>query len=219
MSDDTTQGISGTIAVLETIWKEIQVHNPDVQDAILVIYLYRYMPVRGSYARRSWRLKGSDGTCDQVHIDSTILNEGAMSIIETLLHEAAHSMGEKRGIKNTSRQGRWHNRNFAKLADEIGLIAERDTRIGYTTPDIKPETKLLYADLARVLETTLSSYQDRDMAMTAGRGGGAGGARGNTSIKAVCPECGRIIRGSLKTFAAGDILCDPCGRAFVVVEA
>jgi len=45
-------------------------------------------------------------------------------VLGTLLHEAAHGMAATRQIKDTSRQGRYHNRRFAELAAELGITVE-----------------------------------------------------------------------------------------------
>ncbi len=43
------------------------------------------------------------------------LSRGARAVMATLLHEAAHRVACRRGIKDTSRQGRYHNRRFRDL--------------------------------------------------------------------------------------------------------
>ena len=52
------------------------------------------------------------------------LRRGARAVLGTLLHEAAHGVATTRGIKDTSRQGRYHNRRFAELAAELGITVE-----------------------------------------------------------------------------------------------
>jgi hypothetical protein len=45
--------------------------------------------------------------------------------LATLLHEAAHGLAHVRKIPDTSRQGRYHNRRYQVLAEELGLdVAE-----------------------------------------------------------------------------------------------
>jgi len=58
------------------------------------------------------------------------LTEGAGEVLATLLHEAAHSVGWQRGIKQTSRQGRYHNHRFQTVAEELGLQVQRDSPYG-----------------------------------------------------------------------------------------
>ena len=49
------------------------------------------------------------------------LRRTAHDVLGTLLHEAAHALAHARGIKDTSRQGRYHNKHFKTLAEELGL--------------------------------------------------------------------------------------------------
>ena len=42
-------------------------------------------------------------------------------VFEVLLHEAAHGINAARGVKDTSRGGRYHNEQFAATAREVGL--------------------------------------------------------------------------------------------------
>lgn len=61
-------------------------------------------------------------------------------VLGTLLHEAAHGVASTRGIKDTSRQGRYHNRRFAQLATELGIVVAPDGARGWsaTTPPHHP---------------------------------------------------------------------------------
>ena len=54
-------------------------------------------------------------------------------VIGIVLHEAAHGVASTRGIKDTSRQGRYHNRRFAEghtHDSEIALLLDADARLG-----------------------------------------------------------------------------------------
>src|SRR6266540_2104177 len=44
--------------------------------------------------------------------------EGAEHTLTTILHEAAHALAHVRGVKDTSRQGKYHNRRYLELAGE-----------------------------------------------------------------------------------------------------
>src|SRR6266545_4057290 len=54
--------------------------------------------------------------------------EGATHTLTTILHEAAHALAHVRGVKETSRQGKYHNRRYLELAGELGLEWPTDTR-------------------------------------------------------------------------------------------
>ena len=54
------------------------------------------------------------------------------AVVATLLHEMVHAYAHANGIKDTSRQGRYHNKAFKKLAEERGLIIEYADCIGWS---------------------------------------------------------------------------------------
>jgi len=55
------------------------------------------------------------------------LRRGAREVLATLLHEAAHGVATTRGVKDTSRQGRYHNRRFAELGAAITAYRRAET--------------------------------------------------------------------------------------------
>ena len=57
-------------------------------------------------------------------------------VLAVILHEAAHALAHARGIKDTSRQGRYHNKQFKTCAEELGLTVEHDQRNGWSASTI-----------------------------------------------------------------------------------
>ena len=95
--------------------------------------------------RRSELFVGAEGLARQPH-----------EVLATLLHEAAHALAHVRGIQDTSRQGRWHNRRFAELAGEVGIAVTKDARIGYSITAITDETVTRYMGTIMELELALT---------------------------------------------------------------
>jgi hypothetical protein len=79
----------------------------------------------------------------------------AEEVLVTLLHEACHVWAQATDIKDTSRDGRYHNRRFAEIALIIGLGVEKDTSIGHRTPGLSSWARIDYADLLGDLERGL----------------------------------------------------------------
>ncbi len=206
--------LSAIANALEHAWSDIQQKHSDVRDAVIVVYRHAKGDRRGHFAQDSWTVVGQSlddnpeqGAIDEVHISSHILGQGARSVLETLIHEAAHSVATARGIKDVSRQNRWHNRRFSKLADELGLVVERDERIGHVTPDITGETTERYKATLMWLEDQLGDlYQMPPVKI--------GQTRKANTTKLVCPTCGRYFRIGNKQLDLGEVICEPCGVAF-----
>ena len=78
----------------------------------------------GHYHAGSW-VTGSQAR-PEIMISGEGLHRDAASVLGTLLHEAAHALAAARGIKDTSRQGRYHNKHYKALAEELGITVEFD---------------------------------------------------------------------------------------------
>ena len=79
----------------------------------------------------------------------------AESILVTLLHEACHVWAQANGVRDTSRDGRYHNRRFAGIALVIGLAVKKDKVIGHRTPGLSAWGQANYADLVGDLDRGL----------------------------------------------------------------
>lgn len=79
----------------------------------------------------------------------------AEDVLVTLLHEACHVWAQANSVRDTSREGRYHNRRFARIALDIGLAVEKDTVIGHRTPSLSPWARADYSDLLKELDRGL----------------------------------------------------------------
>lgn len=197
--------LSQVTSSLERSWTAIRTVYPDVRDAAMVVYLHPRCDRRGHYVGESWTTRDS-GQLDEVHISSHILAEGAPSVFRTLLHECCHSMAVTRGVREVSRQGRYHNKQFALLASEVGLVCETHSTGVYTvglTPGASAQFRNAISELAQAIEIWQA---------LGARAQGTG--RTNTSVKLVCGACARILRVSRECADGGPILCVPCDTYF-----
>ena len=152
-------------------------------------------------------------------------------MLATLLHEAAHALAHVRGIQDTSRQGRFHNGEFAALGDEVGLIISKDDAprgksIGYSITAIKDETVAAYMGTIMELELALTYVRtlpalvkvttpDPVAAPTGGVAVAPAPVRRspNRARRASC-GCGRSITVSPAVLADGAIICGGCAQDF-----
>jgi len=127
-------------------------------------------------------------------------------VLGTLLHEAAHALAHVRGIKDTSRQGRWHNARFKTLAEEVGIEVTKDPRIGWSPTTLTETTRTEYADTIAMLGDALRLF--RSIEITDSRTG-----KSSNPPACLC-DCGRRIRVAASVLAAGPITCGICGADF-----
>jgi hypothetical protein len=144
---------------------------------------------------------------------------------ERLLHEAAHGLAAARGIRDTSRAGRYHNRRFLTLADELGLDHNADPHpsSGFSLVTMRLETRERFAEtidrLQRALgdhaaATSAASDRSRTFRGPATRHGSSGGG---VRVKAVC-GCGRNVRVVPSVLSQAPIVCGNCGEVFQIAE-
>jgi hypothetical protein len=129
------------VAALEAAWAAIRVRHPELPAVVLLLGAGSIgSPVGslrlGHFAAMRWHTgDGQDGErLPEVFVGGEGLKRGPVNVLGTLLHEAAHALAHIRGIKDTSRQGRWHNARFKALAEELGIEVTKDSRIGCPRP-------------------------------------------------------------------------------------
>ncbi len=130
---------------------------------------------------------------------------GRAAVLGTLLHEAAHALAHVRGIKDTSRQGRWHNARFKALAEELGIEVTKDSRIGWSPTTIPSGTREAYTEVIDELGRVLRLH--RAVEITGGQ------AKKPGPPTYVC-GCGRRVRVAPSVLDAGPITCGLCGTDF-----
>lgn len=169
---NVTGGAGSTIShAIEAAWTAIAMRHPDLPLQIVAITgmgAKSYGLVRGHWAPGRWESESTP--IPEVFISGERLSDGAVGLLTTLLHEAAHALAFSRGIKDTSRQHRYHNGEFVKLAGELGLDAPEspDRTIGFSNTTIRPETEHEYRDVIAMLDNAivatipgLDVWQDR----------------------------------------------------------
>lgn len=220
--------ISGLVDTLEGAWKAIQQLNADVPDAVILVGSggRRAGSLLGHFAKDSWAhgLVGREDveadeelqveTVHEVLIVAEALYRKPEDIFTTLLHEAVHGIATTRGIKDCS--GQRHNKRFAALCEEVGLIPpeQPDSRIGWSAATLDPQTAELYAPEIAAISEALSVVRLLNTKKKETK---------KTTWLAAC-DCERKIRLPKKTIdAVGDpkelkISCGVCEKPFEIDE-
>lgn len=230
---------SAIVAVLEETWEAIRAEHPDLPHVVIVTGSGFIGSPRWAHWRESgWtERQGADEHAHSRHGEMFVAGEalakGAEHVVESMLHEGAHTLATAREIQDTSRQGRWHNDKFRKLAQELGLEYrgdKADPTHGFSNMLLTDATREKYADLIKKLDAAIRAVirMPAFVAGTTGEHGGGefihGGKRPKTegsgsstnNLKLTC-ECEqpKIIRASKKVAELGVIRCDDCGELFL----
>ena len=235
-------GGSAVITALEGLYGALQDRHPDLPDCVLITGtgFQGRSQVWGHFRADAWReaaAQAAQGHTVVRHPEMFIAGEtlaiGAEHTLAVLLHEAAHALAAVRGIKDTSRGGRYHNRRFLALAEELGLehaTGTPDTTHGLNLTQLGQGTADLYADELATLNQALPLYLDTLQrlglapadptddtsttdAPTEPEKPTPERPKSRNNLKGTC-GCGRIIRASATVFDGAPIICTECGEPF-----
>jgi hypothetical protein len=207
-------GTGALIAALEHAWQAIQRHHPDVPAAQVIVGQGSGNGrglLLGHLAPERWQPVGQPDACiHELLIAGEGLALGADEVFTTELHEAVHALAVARRIADTSRDGRYHNRHFKTLAEELGLVVTRDPTQGWSETVLPAHTRTRYADAVNAIAAAITAHRIPEPAATSGR-----------NLAAALCACAvpRRIRVAPRTLAAGAITCELCGHRFAVASA
>jgi hypothetical protein len=199
---------SAVVAALEQAWTAIRTHHSDVPQVVVVLgagsEARRGLFKWGHFAAARWQV--ADTNRPEVLVSGEGLKRGARQVLATLLHEAAHGLAHTRGVKDTSRQGRWHNRRFATLAGELGLKVDVDKKTGWSQTSLTDQLAGRYAEQLAGLDAALGLWRHAERQQ--------GPATVAHNLLACSCACGRKLRVSRTTLEQAPIICGGCEERF-----
>jgi hypothetical protein len=205
---------AGLVAALEQCWTAIRVRHPEVPAAIIVVG--SGSPTKASDTLKwghfaSLRWQHGQHRLPEVLVSGEGMSRTPDEIFTTLLHEATHGLADTRNVQDTSRQGRWHNKRFAKLAAELGMDTTKHDKLGYSPCTLQPSTAARYRIVIDGLAGALGAYRHAEVIETKQR------ASNNNGVTCEC-DCPRKIRVSQTVYEAGPIVCGVCDIPFRAVD-
>lgn len=217
---------SALIAACEAAWGDIQRHHPELPSAVIVLgtgVQGGRLVKLGHWWQSQWV---ADGTArGEVLLAGEALHLPPDQVLEILVHEAAHGINCARGVKDTSRGGRYHNQRFKATATEVGLRVQRMDPYGWARTTLRPETIERYAEsiatigehlrIARALPRR--AIQGIDSKGRDGEGvDGSGDERQTRKSAAAECSCGRKMRMAASVLAKGPVVCGLCETEFAL---
>lgn len=153
--------------------------------------------------------KSGDEQFNEIMFNADFFNKGAEVVLATLIHEVSHSINYKNGVSDCTNE-QYHNKQFAKVAEGLGLKVEKVKRFGFALTTLTPESKERWVEALNVIEealkiTALSEPEN------------APKGRNKNLLVAEC-NCGEKIRLSLKTLEKTRPTCQACKSQFKTDE-
>jgi hypothetical protein len=201
---------SAVVAALERTWTAVRAQYPDLPAAVVILgpgsEARKGLVELGHFAAGRWHLPADQANRHEVLVAGEGLRRGPSEVLNTLLHEAAHGLAHARKIKDTSRQGRWHNQRYAALAREVGLEVTADPKTGLSQTHLTQQATARYADQLRDLEAALGLWRHAEPKRER--------EAGSRSLLACACACGRKLRVARSTLEQAPILCGACRKPF-----
>jgi len=155
-----------------------------------------------------WRDRWANGKKPKLHeinLSAEWLTKHDMS--ETLIHELAHAENHHRGIDDTDKSGRRHNKKFKSMAEQLGLIVEKAGSLGFAFTKLGPDA-ISFLDKAKFNKELFSMCRLVPTTKV---------AAGSRLVKCECAECGYVARITQKWIDTGLPTC-PCGNDMEVAS-
>jgi hypothetical protein len=194
---------------LEDVWGVLQERYPEIPDTVIVLgtgvkgaKLHKW----GHWLPKSWKVDSVK--TGEFLLAGEALAVGPEKVMEIVKHEATHALAESRSIVDTSRNGRFHNKKFADLAEEMGLKAVKWDPYGWAATEYTPlpqdDEMLAYIKEALILERPFVAKDPEE------------DSERKKSIKTEC-GCPRKLRLSQTQMEDGPITCGVCNEDFIEV--
>jgi len=219
---------AGRQAACEEAWRAFQRHHRELPDVVIVLGsgVERGRLVKlGHWWGGRWETAGE--LRGEVLLAGEALHLPAEDVFEVLLHEAAHGLNAARGVKDTSRAGRYHNARFKATSVEVGLVVSQMPPYGWAETKLGPAALERYSAEIEGLRRAVKIARRFDARKTGvalpgssagveGDGSRSGGRSGRSALSC---GCSRLMRMAPKVAALGPVVCGVCGSKFASRDA
>ena len=159
-------GNTPTVAILSALDSALSIireTNPAIPTALAVVISTGRGKFHGSFQASQWEDTDEAGQVlgkrHELVMSSESLARGGKDTLVTLIHEAMHAQAHATGVKDTSRQGRFHNEKFRTLAEGAGLTCAKDSGGSTVTNGLQTWAERLYAPVIAALDEVLTTHR------------------------------------------------------------
>ena len=205
-----TTKMSRTVGQLEKMYSHL---NADFFGGELPVPIITVQSKPGTFGHcttsKVWKRK--EDNAYELNIAAEVLDYPIEETLDTMIHEMVHLYCREKGIKETSRGGKYHNGRFKEESERRGLECFQTGQYGWNT---RPTDKLVeYALEKGWSEMAINRGGIQFPGIRTGATGTAatggvvqGGKRPSSTRKLQCPCCGNSVRAT----KAVRIMCMDC---------
>ncbi len=111
---------------------------------------------------RIW--KSEDGFREfEINLSANFLDRSVYEIAATLLHEMCHQYAYVNAIKDTCRDGYYHNHEFGLIAMQHGLIVEKSIKYGSAKTSLSKEAMAIVSEFCKDEPLLFRKLTDEDL--------------------------------------------------------
>lgn len=155
---------------------------------------------------KAWKEKGDGEGYYEINVCAEHLARPFKEVAGTLLHEMVHLYNVQNGVKDTSRGGTYHNKEYKAAAEQHGLMVEKDEKYGWAITHLNEDSEKETENFMNfICKESFDLYREAETKEAKEKKGGS------NSIKYVCPVCGAIIRATKKV----RVICAECDVEFI----
>ena len=197
---------SGIVKVLERCASAVRLRHPEIPRPVISITIDagNYW---GLFSQSVWEMDGRRAPA--IVLARQGLTRPAEEVFATLIHECTHGLCAARGVDETSRQGRYHNKKFKAAAEELGLECTMGPQHGYHVTTWTPTLDERYGDTLDALREVLAHL---NLAPPAGKVEGTGKKR--VFLQCAC-DPPRELKLLFNFYAEAPLLCGRCDEPFL----
>ena len=164
-----------------------------------------------------WSVNGKE-LKHEINIGAGTLDRDIEYTVCTLLHEMCHMYNDTvLKVQDCSRGGTYHNKEFKKTAESVGLIVTKSDSYGYA--HTAPSDSLIEWILENDIQEIKINRNEGGIRITGGNSTGnatirppkAGKSTSTHSIKYTCPNCGNSVRATKKV----NVMCADCMQIMI----
>lgn len=166
--------------------------------------------------REVWENDNRDIRMYELNISAEYLNIEFMETMDTMMHEMVHLFNSVHGVKDTSRNGTYHNKRFKAECEKRGFYFpdERpDKRYGWAFPKLTEETKKKILSLSLDPDAFTIKRIRPEATDDEKEDGEKRGSSRKKSYKWVCPGCTVIVRSTKEEIS---LMCGKCEQHFIL---
>lgn len=111
----------------------------------------------GHFAAARWIVSDGD-SMPEIMVAAEGLQRDSRDVLATLVHEAAHGVAYVMGVDDTSNRGRYHNKIYKQIAEELGLVVLEPVKVlGHTNTQLP---KGEYQEVLEEITPLLEAYRE-----------------------------------------------------------